>query len=105
MTLTLYSQSGKFDLTNVERVHVDSGIPIPFANGTSSSNKRKRNNSVSSDTDASGFNVETLKGGSKVLVLPNGSAPINTLIKDLIEELKPRIRQLIDHATTVRLIS
>jgi hypothetical protein len=80
---------------------VDSGIPIPFANGGSST-KRKRNNSASSENDASGFNVETLKGGSKVLVLPNGSAPINTHLKDLIEELKPRIRQLIEHATTVR---
>lgn len=83
---------------------VDCNVPVPFsnqnqtANGTPT-NKRKRTNS---ETDNSGFLVEQLKGGTKVLVLPSGSVRSNHHIKELIELVKPKILKLIDNATKVR---
>merc|ERR1712029_66758 len=96
-------QDERLDLNKTDKLMVDSGVPVPFvptknsANGTPT-NKRKR---TSSETD-SGF-LETTKGGTKVLVLPNGSVPSNHHIEELIKLIQPKIFQLIDYATKLRM--
>ena len=39
--------------------------------------------------------------GTKVLVLPNGVAPCNKHVVELIETVKPLIRQLVEDANLV----
>jgi hypothetical protein len=39
--------------------------------------------------------------GTEVLALPNGPCPINKKLCDISEQLKPYIRDLIDHSNTV----
>jgi len=95
----------RLDMSKVDKLMVDCNVPVPFsnqqqANGTPQSNKRKRTNS---ETDNSGFQVEQLKGGTKVLVLPSGTVQSNHHIKELIELVKPKILHLIDIATKLRM--
>ncbi len=39
--------------------------------------------------------------GTKVLALPGGPVPVNHHIVELIDEIKPKIRELIDYANKV----
>lgn len=53
--------------------------------------KKKLDNSVSQD-------------GSKVMILPSGSVPTNKNLVDLIEEVKPHIRKLVEDSNLVSLL-
>lgn len=95
-------QDDRLKIENMKNFIVDTGIPVPFsgsnstavANGSSTTPKNKRKRTSSDTSDDSGFQVETLKGGCKVLVLPSGSVPSNHHIVDLIHKIKPCLTKL-----------
>lgn len=75
-------------------VHQDLNIPVPdpiLLNSHTDlppSKKTKFDNSVSQD-------------GTKVMILPSGSVPTNKSLVDLIEQVKPHIRKLVEDSNLV----
>jgi len=93
--------SEKFNRKNLSDVQMDVNIPIPeppyFTNndsGDSNSNSKKRK-----------FSAIDLDGvsGTKVLVLPNGLAPCNKHLVELIDVVKPLVRQLVEDANKLKM--
>ncbi|XP_060597444.1 proteasome activator complex subunit 3-like isoform X1 [Ruditapes philippinarum] len=81
-------------LSKLSEVHSDLNIPVPEAihldngNDEPATKKRKHDHSVQ---------------GTEVLALPNGPCPINKKLCDISEQLKPYIRDLIDHSNTIKM--
>ncbi|KAJ8981621.1 hypothetical protein NQ317_000849 [Molorchus minor] len=78
-------------------VHQDLNIPIPepiIINSHTDlppSKKTKYDNSISS------------QDGTKVLILPTGSVPTNKNLVDLIENVKPHIRKLVEDSNLMKM--
>jgi len=93
--------SSKFTIKKLSDICTDINIPVPEypflnhtdgADGDLPSKKRKY-----SAIDCDGMS------GTKVLVLPNGIAPCNKHVVELIELVKPLIRQLVEDANLLKM--
>jgi len=90
----------KFNHKNLSDICTDINIPIPehpFVNHENDSgdlpNKKRKYTAI----DCDGLS------GTKVLVLPNGIAPCNKYVVELIEVVKPLIRQLVEDANLLKM--
>ncbi|KAI1283823.1 Proteasome activator complex subunit 3 [Halotydeus destructor] len=89
----------KFQLDSLDSVHYDVNIPVPDAaiynnhSGDQGTKKRKFSEVA--------FDTEIV--GTKVLVLPNGTAPANKLLSELIQMVKPKMKQLIEDANLLKM--
>ncbi|CAG2168600.1 unnamed protein product [Oppiella nova] len=95
--------SSKFTIKKLSDICTDINIPVPehpfldnnhtdAAQGDQPSKKRKY-----AAIDCDGVS------GTKVLVLPNGVAPCNKHVVELIELVKPLIRQLVEDANLLKM--
>jgi len=96
-------KSPKFTIKNLSDICTDINIPIPEhpfpvhnhndnSDGDQPSKKRKYT-AVNSDGVS----------GTQVLVLPNGMAPCNAHVVELIQLVKPLIRQLVEDANLLKM--
>lgn len=87
-------ETSQFKNRRFEDVHQDLNIPIPdpiILNSHTDmppSKKTKLDNSISND-------------GTKVMILPTGSVPTNKNLVELIENVKPHIRKLVEDSNLV----
>lgn len=81
-------------LSKLSEMHSELNIPVPepihLDNGTDEPLLKKRK-------------LEHGIQGTEVIALPNGPCPINKKLKDISEQLKPYIRDLIDHSNTIKM--
>lgn len=73
-------------------IHIPDPIILNSHTDLPPSKKKKLDNSVSQD-------------GSKVMILPSGSVPTNKNLVELIEEVKPHIRKLVEDSNLVSIVS
>jgi len=92
--------SARFNHKNLSDICTDINIPIPDSyvnhdnNDTGDVPTKKRKYTV---IDNDGIS------GTKVLVLPNGISPCNKYVVELIEIVKPLIRQLVEDANLLKM--
>lgn len=77
--------------------HVDEEDDVPKGK------KRRMNNHVNNHAPVEDAIITT--GGTKVLALPTGPVLVNLVISRLFDVVKPQIRQLVEYANLVGLIS
>ncbi|KAK6166177.1 hypothetical protein SNE40_022936 [Patella caerulea] len=83
-------------------IKADLNVPVPDPVVFHNQNDTKNNDSKKRKIDFTTGDLDHLTG-SKVLVLPNGSVPVNAHIFKACEKLKPLINDLIDHANMVKM--
>ncbi|KAJ8313614.1 hypothetical protein KUTeg_008175 [Tegillarca granosa] len=88
-------------LSKVPDVTADLNIPVPdpslYYNDVDEPHSKKRKMENSQKNNVDGIS------GTHVMVLPNGMAPCNKKLATLAETVKPMIRELIDHANTLKM--
>jgi proteasome activator subunit 3 (PA28 gamma) len=90
----------KFNRKNLSDICTDVNIPIPeppFVNHDNSSQDLPSKKRKYTAIDFDGLS------GTKVLVLPNGISPCNKHVVELIEIVKPLIRQLVEDANLLKM--
>jgi len=96
-------KSEKFNKSDLKDVHADLAIPIPEPikgndkelqahDPISLAKKRKLDNMLENDIP-----------GTKVLYLPNGTAPCNKHIVEIVDLAKPHIRQLVEDTNLLKM--
>lgn len=91
-------ETSQFKNRKFSDVHQDLNIPIPDPIVLNShtdlppAKKTKFDNSISS------------QDGTKVMILPSGSVPTNKQLVDLVENVKPHIRKLVEDSNLVIMI-
>ncbi|ESP04318.1 hypothetical protein LOTGIDRAFT_198754 [Lottia gigantea] len=88
--------------TKMSGIKTDLNIPVPDPVAFHNDKQNHETNSKKRKIDFTTGDIEGLTG-SKVLVLPNGSVPVNSNIFKSCEKLKPLINDLIEHANMVKM--
>lgn len=79
----------RYQWHDLSKVHQDIGIPVPPKNA--------------GVLNASSSEEKSKESGTPVLSLPFGSVPINTVVTDLVDTIKPLIRELVDEANLLKM--
>lgn len=95
--------SSKFDLEQLSKLKPDLNIPIPDPSvihnaSDQMSGKKRKFEDVTDITDSLSFKV-----GSKVLCLPNGAVPSSSCVTEMVDIVKPQIRDVIEHANQIKM--
>ncbi|XP_022257891.1 proteasome activator complex subunit 3-like, partial [Limulus polyphemus] len=90
-------QSDQFNVKSLKALHSDLNIPIPeppYSNHEVEEFPSKKRKFTCIDND---------QCGTKVLVLPSGSASSNKTISAMIDLVKPRVRDLVEDANKLKM--
>ncbi|XP_054169226.1 proteasome activator complex subunit 3-like isoform X2 [Oppia nitens] len=95
--------SAKFTIEKLSDICTDINIPVPTP--TDSINNHKDHSDGDLPSKKRKYEAIDCDGisGTKVLVLPNGMAPCNKHVVQLIELVKPLIRQLVEDANLLKM--
>jgi len=88
-----------FSLANLSKIKSDPNIPIPAV-------ENHVNHVVSGEENPSKkrkFEEINTISGTKVLALPNGTAPCNKFISEIIDIVKPKVVQLVEDANMLKM--
>ena len=98
-----------FSLKNLSRLKCDPNIPIPDVEDASvvdgiTTNHVLNNHEVAKPVQKKRKFAEIEEvSGTKVLALPNGVAPCNPYISEVIEVVKPKVMQLVEDANLLKM--
>lgn len=86
----------KFTRTDLKSIHAELNIPIPDANVFNHDNEvqGKKRKHIFLGTDIQ---------GCKVLVLPNGTVPCNRHVVEIVDIVKPKIKQLVEDSNMLKM--
>lgn len=93
MELSELLESDKLNLKRLDQIGVPLNIPVPDPVIIKEDGPAAKRARVEED----------LPAGSRVMALPNGMSPSNRHIVEVVEIVKPHIRELIDHANKVKM--
>jgi proteasome activator subunit 3 (PA28 gamma) len=92
----------KFMATNMVEVYQDVNIPVPEA-PPPPNNHEDGLDTEGPQTKKRRFAELGAGEGSRVLVLPNGASPSNKYLCEMISQVKPKIRQLVEDANLLKM--
>ncbi|XP_013786321.1 proteasome activator complex subunit 3-like isoform X1 [Limulus polyphemus] len=90
-------QSDQFNVKNLKTLHVDLNIPIPeapYSNHELEEFPSKKRKFTYIDND---------KCGTKVFALPSGSTAANRFISEMIDVVKPRVKDLVEDTNKLKM--
>nr|UCK81619.1 proteasome activator complex subunit 3 [Arenicola marina] len=100
LALNQLLDSAQFSMAGLAKVDVTLNIPVPETvvfncdSGELQTKKRKH--------DCIDNNDQNIPG-SKIVLLPSGPVPCNHCIVELVDVVKPKIREIIDHCNQVKM--
>ncbi|XP_046677788.1 proteasome activator complex subunit 3-like isoform X1 [Homalodisca vitripennis] len=96
--LNQFLESSQFNLKDMNKIHQDLNIPVPepitFNNSHLEPVAKKAKLEMNCMNEVS---------GTKVLALLSGTAPSNQLLSDMIQTVKPHIKQLVEDANLLKM--
>ncbi|GAB6020067.1 hypothetical protein CHUAL_002806 [Chamberlinius hualienensis] len=96
-------KSDKFNRTDLKDVHSELTIPIPEPIIAKGHDKELGNDTLQLTKKRKIDIIDNDIPGTMVLVLPNGSAPCNKNITELVDLTKPYIRQLVEDTNVLKM--
>lgn len=107
-------KSDRFDLEKLAEIVPEINIPVPDAivlnNGSSEALSKKRKlEAITNDSDKpagtkrQAVGEDDLPSGTKVMSLPGGTVPTCSYVTFLVDLIKPKIRDVIDHAGQIKM--
>uniref|UniRef100_A0A1B6LCJ4 Proteasome activator PA28 C-terminal domain-containing protein n=1 Tax=Graphocephala atropunctata TaxID=36148 RepID=A0A1B6LCJ4_9HEMI len=91
-------ESAQFNLKDVSKIHQDLNIPVPEPITFNNSHLEPVTKKAKLE-----MNCVNEVSGTKVLALLSGTAPSNQLLSEMIQNVKPHIKQLVEDANMLKM--